>query len=247
MNRSELLITYGHRILESNQFANAKDQKHHFRTDVASLSINVALFCIAFYQLLSLFHIKLNLATLIIAALAHDLGIIGRRENFSSNYQCLKGHPKDSVAAVREIIPEVDIRVCDAISSHMFPPVPDPSDLKRSLDPHPCRQMCYLHRSFPALYRTAGFHCITQRSCKTTVISVILRLLLISLRSAPYRYLDLIDHMLRMIQRELGENLTDIVTGGDHVLSCHLLIQSVCILCFQRRIVRSHRKIHTLR
>lgn len=121
MNRSELLITYGHRILESNQFANAKDQKHHFRTDVASHSINVALFCIAFYQLLSLFHIKLNLATLIIAALAHDLGIIGRREKFSSNYQCLKGHPKDSVAAVREIIPEVDIRVCDAISSHMFP------------------------------------------------------------------------------------------------------------------------------
>ena len=91
MNRSELLITYGHRILESNQFANAKDQKHHFRTDVASHSINVALFCIAFYQLLSLFHIKLNLATLIIAALAHDLGIIGRREKFSSNYQCLKG------------------------------------------------------------------------------------------------------------------------------------------------------------
>lgn len=124
MNRSELLITYGHRILESNQFANAKDQKHHFRTDVASLSINVALFCIAFYQLLSLFHIKLNLATLIIAALAHDLGIIGRRENFSSNYQCLKGHPKDSVAAVREIIPEVDIRICDAISSHMFPLYP---------------------------------------------------------------------------------------------------------------------------
>ena len=46
MNRSELLITYGHRILESNQFANAKDQKHHFRTDVASHSINVALYCI---------------------------------------------------------------------------------------------------------------------------------------------------------------------------------------------------------
>ncbi len=82
MNRSELLITYGHRILESNQFANAKDQKHHFRTDVASHSINVALFCIAFYQLLSLFHIKLNLATLIIAALAHDLGIIDEGKNF---------------------------------------------------------------------------------------------------------------------------------------------------------------------
>lgn len=109
------------------------------------------------------------------------------------------------------------------------PPVPDPSDLKRSLDPHPCRQMCYLHQSFPALYRTAGFHCITQRSCKTTVISVILRLLLISLRSAPYRYLDLIDHMLRMIQRELGENLTDIVTGG--IISC-LVISSYNLFAY---------------
>lgn len=124
MSRDEILLEYGYRILESDLFIEARRQKHHLRTDVASHSINTALFCIAFYKILDFFHIKLNITLLVVAALAHDLGILGRSQKFSSNYECLKGHPKDSVATIQKLIPDIDTKVCDAIASHMFPLCP---------------------------------------------------------------------------------------------------------------------------
>ncbi|MGN0414414.1 MAG: HD domain-containing protein [Agathobacter sp.] len=124
MSRNEILLTYGYRILECDLFADARMQKHHLRTDVASHSINTALFCIAFYKILSFFHIKLNIAMLVVAALAHDLGILGRSQKFSSNFECLKVHPKDSVTVIQGIIPNIDSKICDAIASHMFPLCP---------------------------------------------------------------------------------------------------------------------------
>lgn len=121
MDRYEILTMYGNQILQNKLFEAASMQKHHFRTDVASHSINTAFFCIAFYRFLSIFNIRVNLSALIIAALAHDLGILGRKEKFSSGFECITRHPKDSVVTIMEIIPGVDPRICDVISSHMFP------------------------------------------------------------------------------------------------------------------------------
>lgn len=121
MTKQELLLTYGGRILCSDYFYEAQHQPHHYRSTVASHSINTALFCITIYNVLRFFHIKLNLPALIIAALAHDLGILGRAEKYSSGYECLSGHPKDSVSVIQSIIPETDPGICDAIATHMFP------------------------------------------------------------------------------------------------------------------------------
>jgi len=121
MKKTDLIITYGKEILESPYFIQAKGQTHHLRTDVASHSINTAFFCIAFYNILKRLNIKINIAVLIVAALSHDLGILGRSEKFTRFGECLSTHPSLSVITVREIIPEIDTEVCDAISSHMFP------------------------------------------------------------------------------------------------------------------------------
>ena len=121
MSNKSILLKYGGDIIESELFCRGERQKHHFRSNVASHSINTALFCILFYKILSKLHIEINIAVLVVAALAHDLGIIGRDKKFSSNYRCLSGHPKDSVKSLHEIVPDADEKVCDAIQSHMFP------------------------------------------------------------------------------------------------------------------------------
>lgn len=119
--RKLIILEYGRHILESEYFAKAGKQTHHIKSDVASHSINTALFCVLVYKLFSLLNIKLNLEVLIVAALAHDIGILGRKEKFSTGHECITEHPVCSVDAIKEIEPDTDKRVCDAISSHMYP------------------------------------------------------------------------------------------------------------------------------
>lgn len=119
--KNELIIRYGKDVLESEYFSGAKQQVHHLRSNVASHSVNTAIVCIVLYRFLTVFHIKLNLSTLIITALAHDLGMIGREQKFSSNLEAYREHPRCSAQILQEIRPDIDQQSCEVIASHMYP------------------------------------------------------------------------------------------------------------------------------
>lgn len=123
MSRFEIIEYYGADILKSETFSYAATQTHHKRTDVASHSINTALVCIALFNILRLFHVHVNLAVLVVAALVHDFGILHRETKFSSRHECLHEHPQCSVRMLDEMYPDMDRRVLGAVESHMYPVV----------------------------------------------------------------------------------------------------------------------------
>lgn len=121
MSKNELIFLYGKDVLESEYFSDARHQVHHLLSDVASHSVNTAIMCIVLYRILTVFHIRLNLPMLIITALAHDLGMIGREHRYSSNREAYREHPGYSAQILREIRPDIDKDSCEAVASHMYP------------------------------------------------------------------------------------------------------------------------------
>lgn len=121
MSKKNLLFQYGRDVLESEYFTVAEQQVHHLRSTVASHSINTALVCIAICCVVNHSRNRLNQPLLITAALAHDLGMVGRDEKYSSNIESYKEHPKESVRTMKTIRPDADRRICDAIETHMYP------------------------------------------------------------------------------------------------------------------------------
>lgn len=121
MSRYELVRQYGGEVLESETFAKAKYQVHHVHSDLASHSINTALVCITIWKVLSFFHIKVNLAVLIFAALVHDFGMLERDVAYDSKFSCLTQHPQHSVDTLSKLYPNLDAGVLQAVQSHMFP------------------------------------------------------------------------------------------------------------------------------
>ncbi len=116
-----MLLRYGKDILESTYFSAAEHQVHHLFSTVASHSVNTALLCLLFVRLLKPFRIRLNLSVLIAAALAHDLGMIDRRQKYASDSESYRIHPDASVQILKLIRPDADQKTCEAIAVHMYP------------------------------------------------------------------------------------------------------------------------------
>ena len=56
-----------------------------------------------------------------IAALCHDLGIIGRDRKYQSDSECFQCHAADSVRVAQRLYPDIDAKTLDAIRCHMYP------------------------------------------------------------------------------------------------------------------------------
>jgi len=118
---SDLHSESGEKIFHSRYFEEARTQRHHKRTTVAAHTMGVAATSLKLYYLCRALHINVNKEDLIRASLCHDLGIVGRDRKFSDNIECCHQHPIDSVAAAKEIFPDLDERTEDAIRHHMWP------------------------------------------------------------------------------------------------------------------------------
>ena len=92
-----LLEEYGEEILESEEFQKAYRQKHHKIMTVADHSLGVAIISLRICRLLEKMHINVHEKELIISALCHDLGILGRDEKYKNDLECCSRHPKDSI------------------------------------------------------------------------------------------------------------------------------------------------------
>lgn len=65
--------------------------------------------------------INVSIPAVVIGALCHDLGILGRGEKYDSKKECSREHPKESVEVARVLVDELPEKTEDIIERHMWP------------------------------------------------------------------------------------------------------------------------------
>ena len=115
------LMLYGEDVLQSDEMKQAFKQTHHRWSTVGEHTFRVAFSSVMICYALRKLNIKVSIPAVVIGALCHDLGILGRGEKYSSNKECYTEHPKDSVAVAKEIVDEMPEKTEDIIERHMWP------------------------------------------------------------------------------------------------------------------------------
>ena len=115
------IVLYGNDVLQSEEMKKAFEQKHHQWSTVGEHTLRVGFYSVMICYALRKLNIKVNIPAVIIGALCHDLGILGRSEKFSSARECSIEHPKDSVIVARELLGEIPEKTEDIIERHMWP------------------------------------------------------------------------------------------------------------------------------
>ncbi|MBQ7583722.1 MAG: HD domain-containing protein [Lachnospiraceae bacterium] len=119
-NIKSIIRKYGRVILASEGFKEAFSQPHHFNSTVGDHTLGVTVEAVRICLRRGITD-DITLKNVVTASLCHDLGILGRKDKFRNNVQCLIWHPVHSVKKYQDITGENDERVRDAILCHMFP------------------------------------------------------------------------------------------------------------------------------
>lgn len=112
---------FGADVIESEEMQKAFEQTHHRWSTVGEHTLRVTVSSVMICYVLKKFHIKVSVPTVVVASLCHDLGILGRKEKYSSGKERNREHPKDSVAVAREIVGDMPEKTEDIIERHMWP------------------------------------------------------------------------------------------------------------------------------
>lgn len=112
---------YGGEILRSAEMKDAYGQTHHLWSTVGDHTLRVAMSSLMICYALRKLHIPTNIPAVVVGALCHDLGIMGRDEKYSSKKECSKEHPRDSVNVARTLVPELSDTSEEIIKRHMWP------------------------------------------------------------------------------------------------------------------------------
>lgn len=115
------LMLYGNEVLQSEEMKKAFEQTHHQWSTVGEHTLRVAFSSVMICYALRKLNIKVSIPAVVVGALCHDLGILGRSEKFSSAKECSREHPKDSVEVARGIVGEMPEKTEDIIERHMWP------------------------------------------------------------------------------------------------------------------------------
>ena len=115
------LMLYGNDVLKSEEMSDAFKQTHHKWSTVGEHTFRVAASSVMICYALRKLSIKGNIPAVVVGALCHDLGILGRNEKFSSAKECSREHPKDSVDVAKGIMEELPEKTEDIIERHMWP------------------------------------------------------------------------------------------------------------------------------
>ena len=114
------LMLYGNDVLKSEEMKQAFQQTHHQWSTVGEHTFRVAFSSVMICYALRKLNIKVSIPAVVVGALCHDLGILGRSEKFSSAKECSREHPKDSVEVARGIVGEMPEKTEDIIERHMW-------------------------------------------------------------------------------------------------------------------------------
>ena len=112
---------YGKDIVETDIFKKALAQTHHKKTTVGDHSACVAVIALRMCRRLNRRVCHLDERRVVLAALTHDLGIVGRHEKYSNNLETYIRHPSDSAKIAMRLLPEMNKKFYRTISRHMFP------------------------------------------------------------------------------------------------------------------------------
>ena len=115
------LMLYGNDVLQSDEMKQAFQQTHHQWSTVGEHTFRVAFSSVMICYALRKLNIKVSIPAVVVGALCHDLGILGRSEKFSSAKECSREHPKDSVEVAGGIVGEMPEGTEDIIERHMWP------------------------------------------------------------------------------------------------------------------------------
>lgn len=115
------LMRYGNDVLQSEEMKKAFEQTHHQWSTVGEHTFRVAFSSVMICYALRKLNIKVSIPAVVVGALCHDLGILGRSEKFSSAKECSREHPKESVEVARNIVGEMPEKTEDIIERHMWP------------------------------------------------------------------------------------------------------------------------------
>lgn len=115
------LERYGKDVLKSEEMEKAFSQKHHLRSSVGEHTMRVASSSLKISYALKKLHIDVNIPTVVVGSLCHDLGILGRKEKYASSLECSRKHPGDSVEAARTIVGDLPEKTEHVIERHMWP------------------------------------------------------------------------------------------------------------------------------
>lgn len=115
------LMLYGNDVLKSEEMKQAFQQTHHQWSTVGEHTFRVAFSSVMICYALRKLNIKVSIPAVVVGALCHDLGILGRSEKFSSAKECSREHPKDSVEVARGIVGEMPEETEAIIERHMWP------------------------------------------------------------------------------------------------------------------------------
>ena len=115
------LMLYGKDVLQSEEMKEAFGQTHHRWSTVGEHTVRVAFSSVMICYALRKLNIKVNIPAVVIGALCHDLGILGRSEKFSSAKECSREHPKESVEVAKDLVDEMPEKTEDIIERHMWP------------------------------------------------------------------------------------------------------------------------------
>ena len=112
---------YGGEVLESEEMHKAFEQTHHRWSTVGEHTLRVTASSIMICYALRKLNIKVNIPAVVIGALCHDLGILGRKDKYASVKECTEEHPKESVEIAKDILQELPEKTEDIIERHMWP------------------------------------------------------------------------------------------------------------------------------
>lgn len=115
------LQLYGDEVLKSEEMKEAFQQTHHRWSTVGEHTFRVAFSSVMICCLLKKLDIKVSVPAVVIGALCHDLGILGRDDKYTSSKEMSREHPKESVTVARGLVDDMPEKTEDIIERHMWP------------------------------------------------------------------------------------------------------------------------------
>ena len=112
---------YGSEVLDSEEMKQAFEQTHHRWATVGEHTLRVTMSSVMICYALRKLGINVNVPAVVVGALCHDLGMLGRREKYKSMRESNLAHPKESVDIARELVEELPEKTEDIIERHMWP------------------------------------------------------------------------------------------------------------------------------
>ena len=112
---------YGNAVIKSSEMQEAFTQTHHKVSTLGEHTMRVAVSSVILCYALQRVGLNVNMSTVVIAALCHDLGMLGRHDRYASKKEAKREHPKASVKIAKEIVGELPEETEEAIRRHMWP------------------------------------------------------------------------------------------------------------------------------